>query len=381
MEKLVTSSFRLGILGGGQLGRMLALKASEWDIKTHCLDKNVDAPSHIICDEFQVGDVTCYEDVLAFGQKVDRITVESDNVNADALEALEKQGKLVFPKSKTLRIIQDKGLQRQFCRDQNLPVPRFEVFQSKAALKQSDWAPPFIAKTCTAGYDGKGVFSIQRKEDIDAIPSEDILAEEKVDLAKELTVIVSRNGRDETACFPVCELFVHPTSYIVDYLVCPAGIDNDTARKAEAIAVKLCRALEIEGILAVEMFLDRSGNLFINECSPRPHNSGHHTIEGVLTSQYEQHLRGIFNLPLGSCDLKWCSGMINLLGDASAKGDVKYEGLSECLKMKGVKLHIYGKQKVSPKRKMGHITVLADTLEQVHELVQKIKEKVRVTSW
>lgn len=384
MEKWVTSDFRLGIVGGGQLGRMLALKAANWDIRTAHLDSSEDAPAHIIADQFQKGSITSYDDVLRFGETVDVVTVESDNVNADALEVLAERGKRVYPKAATLRIIQDKGKQRTFCRDQGLPVPHFEVFESRQAFLKApsfaDWKFPYIVKTRTAGYDGKGVFLIKEKADLDAVPDVGLVIEEKIELDRELTVIVARNADNEIAAYPVIELFMSPSAYLVDYLIGPAKIEAELQKQAQEIGHALVEALDIQGMLAIELFVSKSGRLLINECSPRPHNSGHQTIEGSYTSQYEQHLRGIMSLPLGSCETKVPAGMVNLLGDLSANGKVRYEGLTECLSIPGVKLHIYGKKQVKPLRKMGHITVLDQNYEELLRKIQIVKDKVRVLS-
>lgn len=384
MEEFVTSSFRLGIAGGGQLGRMLALKAAEWDIRTQCLDPNENAPARIICDHYYKGSLSSYDDVVSFGEKVDLLTIESDNVNADALEYLEKQGKVVYPHASTLRIIQDKGLQRRFCEDNDLPVPDFKVFESKADFlnwsSAQDWSFPYIVKTRTAGYDGKGVFLVKSAADFELLPEVPLLAEKKVEMQKELTVIAVRNAKGETASYPLIELFLSSSGYLVDSLIAPASVSDAVEKQAQEIARKLVTALDIKGLLAIELFLDKSGNLLINECSPRPHNSGHQTIEGSFTSQYEQHLRGILNLPLGSCDTKILAGMINLLGEESATGGARYQGLSECLALPGVKIHIYGKKEVSPNRKMGHITVLNHSEEELRKIMSQVKERVKVSA-
>lgn len=381
MEKLVTSSFRLGIIGGGQLGRMLALKAAQWDLKTHCLDKDEHAPARLICDAFQQGSMTNYDDVVSFGRSVDAVTVESDNVNADALETLEQEGKPVYPSAATLRIIQDKGEQRRFCDRNGLPVPRYEVFENKQALLGSSWKVPYIIKTRSAGYDGKGVFAVNTQADLARVPDQGLVAEEMVSISKELTVIAARNGQGEMETFPVIELFVEEGTYLVDYLICPAEVDEAVQKQAKQIARGLIEALNIRGLLAVEMFLTTEGRILINEASPRPHNSGHHTIESAFTSQYEQHLRGIFDLPMGSCEPKTLSGMVNVLGAPGASGKVRYHGLTECLKMPGVKVHIYGKQEVTPRRKMGHVTILNADYGELHKMIRVVKQKVKVEAW
>ncbi len=381
MEKLVTSSFRLGIAGGGQLGRMLALQAANWDIMTHCLDKNKLAPAHIICEKFYEGSITNFDDVLEFGKNVDMITVESDNVNADALEQLEKMGKKVSPSSSILRVIQDKGLQRKFCHDHDIPIPEYKIYSSKSDLLQDSAIQfPCIIKTRKAGYDGKGVFLMKDSTELEELPDVPLLYEEKVNIKKELAVIVVRNKNGEMLCYPLIEFFMKPSAYIVDYLISPAKIDGKIQTEAQSIASKLAEAFKLEGILAVELFLTDKGKILVNECSPRPHNSGHQTIEGSFTSQYENHLRGIFNLPLGSCEPKMHAAMINLLGEPEAEGNVKYQGLNECMAVRGVKIHIYGKPKVSPFRKMGHVTILNEDYEELLQIIHNVKTKVKVVS-
>ncbi len=383
MKKLFTSSFRLGILGGGQLGKMLTLAAAPWDIHVSCLDSSSDAPASTVCHSFVLGDLKNYDDVLKFGEALDIITIESDHANVEALKELKARGKIVHPDPEQLKIVQDKGSQRQFYADKNFPSPRFELFENKEAIqiavKKSVWSFPFVVKTRSAGYDGKGVFMMDAMEDIEALPEASFVAEEKVKIVKELSVVAARNGKGEVVCYQTVELFPYPDAHLVDYLICPADLSEKITKEASDLGRKLIEAFQIQGLLAVELFLDENQKLWINECSPRPHNSGHHTIEGAWTSQYEQHLRGICNLPLGSPKMKMPSAMLNLLGDADASGPVRYEGLVECLAMEGVKVHIYGKKETKAYRKMGHMTILGDDVNRLKEMIQEIKTKVKVT--
>jgi 5-(carboxyamino)imidazole ribonucleotide synthase len=382
MEKLATSSFRLGILGGGQLGRMLALAAANWDIQTYCLDKSEHAPARNFCHGFQKGLITSFDDVVSLAKNVDMVTIETDHANADALAFLEEQGLDTNPASNALRIIQDKGLQRQFCLDRGIPVPKFQTFSSDKELSDAVtskiWNFPFIVKARSAGYDGKGVFLVHDHADLEKIPAEDLMAEELVDIKKELAVIAVRNGSGQISSYPPSELFMESGAYLVRHLMCPADIPEHIQNRAKELSHALIEAFDMKGLLAIEMFLDNRENLWINECSPRPHNSGHHTIEGAYTSQYEQHLRGIFNLPLGSCELIMPSAMINILGDVSGSGPACYEGLTECLKIDGVNIHIYGKKDTTPRRKMGHITVLSSSYQKLECIVEQIEKQVRV---
>lgn len=383
MKKLFTSSFRLGILGGGQLGKMLTLAAAPWDIHVSCLDSSSDAPASTVCHSFVLGDLKNYDDVLKFGEALDIITIESDHANVEALKELKARGKIVHPDPEQLKIVQDKGSQRQFYADKNFPSPRFELFKNREAVrkavKDSVWTFPFVIKTRSAGYDGKGVFMMNTMKDVDALPEGVFVAEEKVKIVKELSVIAARNGKGEVVCYQTVELFPYPDAHLVDYLICPADLSEKITKEASDLGRKLIEAFQIQGLLAIELFLDENQKLWINECSPRPHNSGHHTIEGAWTSQYEQHLRGICDLPLGSPKMKMPSAMLNLLGEANASGPVRYEGLVDCLAMEGVKVHIYGKKETKAYRKMGHMTILGDDVNRLKEMIHEIKTKVKVT--
>lgn len=385
MEKLVTSSFRLGILGGGQLGRMLALAAAHWDIRVYCMDESEHAPAVNFCHDFQKGSIDSFDHVVSFAEHVDMLTIESDHVNADALAFLEGKGKKVYPASRTLRIIQDKGEQRRFCLERGFPVPAFRLFSTKDELSKDvaaqAWVFPFIVKKRSAGYDGKGVFLVKNHADLEKVPVADLLAEQAIDIHKELSVIAVRNSAGEIRSFTPVELVMHPDAYLVDYLISPADIPETVINKSTEMARALIDAFDIKGLLAIEMFLDRQGNIWINECSPRPHNSGHHTIESAFTCQYEQHLRAILGLPLGSTETKMPAAMINLLGDIDSSGLARYEGLTDCLKIEGVKVHIYGKKETRPRRKMGHITILNPSREKLDGMVEQIKNKVKVKAW
>jgi 5-(carboxyamino)imidazole ribonucleotide synthase len=374
----------MGILGGGQLGKMLALAAAPWDVHISCLDISEEAPARTVCHDFRKGDLKNYDDVLKFGQNVDLITIESDHANVKALKELKAQGKIVHPDPEQLQIVQDKGLQRQFYAENNFPSPRYQLFDRKEdiqkAVKEKFWSFPFVIKTRSAGYDGKGVFMIESQRDIENLPESNFVAEEKVKIKKELSVVVCRNARGEVTSYPTVELFPYPDAHLVDYLICPADVDQKLMKEASQIGEDLIQAFNLQGLLAVELFLDDKDQLWINECSPRPHNSGHHTIEGAWTSQYEQHLRGICDLPLGSTKIKMPSAMLNLLGEADASGPVVYQGLEECLSIEGVKVHIYGKKETKPYRKMGHMTVLGNDTSNLKKMIQEIKTKVKVTA-
>ena len=382
MEDILNSSLKLGIVGGGQLGRLLAEKASRWNVEVSFLDGDTEAPAKIICNNFQQGSINSYDDVLNFGKGLDFVTIESDSVNADALIALDKQGVKTYPKGEVLKIIQNKGDQREFYKKHDLPSPEFKRYSSKEellkALDNNDFSLPKIIKTCSSGYDGKGVFLVKSPKDLDSVPDVELLVEEVVNIKREFSAIAVRSSKGEVVSYPLIELFMHSDAYLVDYLVSPVNLDSQLESKAKQIAESLVEKLEHVGILAVEMFLDDKDQLYINECSPRPHNSGHQTIEGSFTSQYEQHLRAIFGLPLGNCEMKVPAAMVNLLGDDSGSGKPKYRGLEECLKIPGANIHIYGKKETRPNRKMGHVTIVDSDVKKLSSGIEKVKKELGV---
>ncbi len=385
MEQLVTSEFKLGIIAGGQLGKMLALAASNWDVKTYILDPSPSCPAATICTHFVQGDYTDYDTVVAFGQLVDMITLEIEHVNVAALRTLKQAGKQVHPDPEALAIIQDKGKQKQFYRQHHIPTAAFQYFENnteiKAAIQKGDITLPFVQKSRTAGYDGKGVAVIKSPEDLPLLLNGPAITEEAISIQKELSVIVARSTKGETACFPPVEMEFNPAANLVEQLLCPASISPEVATKAEALAIKVIEHLGISGILAVEMFLTPEELLLVNEVAPRAHNSGHHTIESTITSQYEQHLRAIFGFPLGSTQLKLPSVMINLLGAPGHHGEVKYEGLTESMALEGVKIHVYGKKETQPYRKMGHATIMAPTIEAAKRNASIVKHQLKVIAW
>lgn len=382
MDKFLNNSIKLGIVGGGQLGKMLATDASRWGIEVRCLDVSAGAPASSVCSSLSIGSLTSKQDVLQFGKGLDYLTVESDDVNAEALIELEASGVKTYPKGETLKIIQDKFLQREFCLRKNLPVPEFRHFSSKAelieAVRREELILPRIVKTCKSGYDGKGVFSVKDVSDLEELPDTELLAEEVVDIKRELSVIVSRNSQGEVSRYPLVEFFMRENAYLVDYFISPAEVSSGVSSKLKSIAEELVVALNHVGVLAIEFFLDSTDSIFINECSPRPHNSGHHTIEGSFTSQYEQHLRCVLGLPLGSCEATRPAAVVNLLGDEGASGKAVYRGLEECLKLPGTKVHVYGKKETKPLRKMGHISILGEDISQLKERIETVKQHVRV---
>lgn len=375
---MLNGDFKLGILGGGQLGRMLIQAGIDLNLDFHVLDPDPDAPCSKLIKKFSVGSLTDYNTVLEFGKGMDLITIEIENVNTEALEELQKQGVQVYPQPQIIRIIQDKRLQKQFYRDHNIPTSDFILVNSKEEIAESSDFLPAYQKLGRAGYDGRGVFRISTDQDIPKALEGPSLLEKLVDFEKELSVIVARNENGEVVSFPVVEMVFHPVKNLVEYLFAPADLTEAQEKEAKEIAEKVISSLGMTGLLAVEMFLDKEGKILVNEVAPRPHNSGHQTIKANFTSQYEQHLRAILNLPLGSTALKKPAAMVNVLGEPGYEGIAKYEGVNEILKVEGVYLHLYGKKLTKPYRKMGHITILADTKEALKEKARFVKENLKV---
>ncbi len=369
---------KVGILGAGQLGKMLCQAASPWELPIHCLDASKDFPAGPYCQGFTEGSFKAYEDVLQFGRQMDLLTIEIEHVNTEALAVLQKEGKTVHPNPQSLSIIKDKGLQKQFYAKHNIPTSDFQLYDSKEllieAVMDGTRSIPFVQKSRLAGYDGKGVAVIRSKEDLSSKLLEGpSMVEDLVAIEKEIAVVVARNENGEIKAFDPVEMEFHPTANLVEFLSCPAVLTSTQETTAIELSKKIIEAFDICGLLAVELFLNKAGAIIVNEVAPRPHNSGHHTIDSAITSQYEQHLRGILNLPLGSTKMTSPSIMVNLLGHPDHTGPVYYEGLSECLAIEGVKVHIYGKAITKPFRKMGHVTVIADTLADARKKAKKVQ--------
>lgn len=384
MKNYFSSDFKLGILGGGQLGKMLLYETRKLDINTSVMDPTTDAPCKISANHFQVGDIQAYEAVLQFGRSVDLLTFEIENVNIQALEQLEKEGKKVYPSSHTLRQIQDKGVQKEFYKTHGLPTANFEIYANKAALikaiKKGEVTLPFVWKACKGGYDGKGVSVIKTKKDLDVLPETACIREDLVPFKNELAVIVARSVSGEIKTYPVVEMEFHPTANQVEYVLSPARIPLAVASKAREVAMQVSAAFQQVGLLAVELFQTENDDILINEVAPRPHNSGHFSIEGSYTNQFEQHLRAILDLPLGETTSKCNAVMVNLVGNPHHTGSVVYENMEEILKMPGVTPHIYGKRETRPFRKMGHVSIVHQDMAEARKLAEKVKQKINVIS-
>lgn len=378
---LFEKNFKVGLLGGGQLGRMLVQAAIDLDIHLKILDPDPQAPCSLIASEFVIGSFNDFDTVYNFGQDCEVITIEIENVNLDALEKLESEGKKVFPQPKVLRIIKNKRIQKQFYKDNSIPTADFILTENREEiLKNMDFLPAFN-KLGVGGYDGKGVQKLSTEADISLAFDAPSLLEKAIDFDKEIAVIVARNENGETKLFPTVEMAFHPTQNLVEYLFSPANISEIINLKAEKIAKDVAEKLGIVGLLAVEMFVTKTGEILVNEVAPRTHNSGHHTIRANFTSQFEQQLRAVLNLPLGDTSAFLPSAMVNLLGEEGYEGQAKYVGMNEVLAIKGVFPFLYGKKITKPFRKMGHVTVLGNNFEELEEKVNLVRQKLKVISF
>ena len=379
MINYFSSNFKLGVLGGGQLGRMLLAETQKFDIYTVILDGAKNAPCAQICNEFHQGNLMDYQTVYNFGKKVDLLTIEIEHVNIDALLQLEKEGLTIFPQPSVLQTIQHKGKQKDFFIANNIPTANYKRINSLEELKK-EGNLPFVWKTAQFGYDGTGVKVIQSKADLDALADVECIVEDLIPFKNELAVIVARNTDGETKTYPVVEMEFHPTANQVEYVICPARIDSAIAKKAQKIALLVADAFQFVGLLAVEMFQTNDDEILVNEVAPRTHNSGHYSIEASYTNQFEQHLRAILNLPLGNTRNKVAGIMVNLVGEKGYSGNVVYQNIEEILKIEGVTPHIYGKKETRPFRKMGHVTIVHKDIEKAREIAETVKKTIRVIS-
>lgn len=380
MQKYFYRDLKVGVLGGGQLGRMLLQAAIDFNLQMHILDPDSHAPCSSLSREFQVGSLKAYDTVYQFGEDLDILTIEIENVNVDALEALAKEGVKVFPQPHIIRMIQDKRVQKQWLKDNQIPTSAFVLTEKKADLQALANRFPAVHKLGKDGYDGRGVQVIKSADDWEKGFDAPSVLEDLVDIQKEIAVLVARNEKGETAVFPLVEMVFHPTANLVEYLFSPAEVPDDIALRASNIAIEIVEKLQYVGLLAVEMFWDKNNQVLVNELAPRPHNSGHHTIRSCATSQYEQHLRAILNLPLGATHVLHPAAMLNLLGEEGFAGDVIYKGVEEALKVEGVYPHFYGKSQTKPFRKMGHVTILEENKEKLIAKVRKVQQILKVVA-
>lgn len=376
MTKTFNQDFKLGILGGGQLGRMLIQSGIDFNFNFAVLDPDEHAPCKGLA-EFHQGKLTDFDTVLKFGEQCDIITIEIENVNTQALKELVKKGKKVFPQPDVIELIQDKRIQKSFYKDNNIPTANFVLTENKEDVARLAKLP-VVNKLGKEGYDGRGVQVLRVKEDLQKAFDQPGLLEDLINFEKEISVIVARSEKGEIETFPAVEMVFHPEQNLVEYLFAPAQISEAIAQQAETIAKTVIEKLGMIGLLAVEMFVTKSGEVLVNEVAPRPHNSGHQTIEANVTSQYEQHLRAITGLPLGKTDLLLPSAMVNLLGEPGFSGPARYQGFEDVLHVKGVHVHLYGKAQTKPFRKMGHVTIVDQDIESLKQKANFVKRTLKV---
>ncbi len=368
---------KIGLLGGGQLGRMLIQSGIDFNIQFSVLDPDVSAPCANI-SKFTVGKLTDFQTVIDFGKECDLITIEIENVNVAALKELVKQGKKVYPQPDVIELIQDKRTQKEFYKRHNIPTADFILTSDKQEVLANKHFLPAVNKLGKEGYDGRGVQILRSEKDLSKAFDAPSLLEKLIDFEKEIAVIVARNEKGEIKSYPAVEMVFHAEANLVEYLFSPAQIADVVALQADSIAKAVIQKLNMIGLLAVEMFVTKDGQVLVNEVAPRPHNSGHQTIEANVTSQYEQHLRAILNLPLGDTSTLLASAMVNLLGEENYTGEAIYQGMEDVLKVDGAHVHLYGKMKTKPFRKMGHVTIVDDDKESLKKKVNFVKQTFKV---
>ncbi|MCZ8329881.1 MAG: 5-(carboxyamino)imidazole ribonucleotide synthase [Flavobacterium sp.] len=379
-----SSDFKVGILGGGQLGKMLLAETRKFDIQTYILDPSDEAPSQFGATKFFRGSLMDFDTVYQFGKMVNLLTIEIENVNLDALDKLEEEGLPVYPSPKTLRLIQNKGRQKDFYVQNNIPTSPHQRFidlnDLRKSLEKDELEFPFVWKCAQFGYDGNGVKICRSALDLVKLPDVECIAEQMVPFKNELAVIVARSVSGEVKTYPVVEMEFHPEANQVEYVICPARIEEKVAQKATEIALKVSEAFNHVGLLAVEMFQTEDDEILVNEVAPRPHNSGHYSIEASYTSQFENHLRAILDLPLGNTNSKVAGIMVNLVGEEGFSGQVVYENIEKVMAIDGVTPHIYGKRETRPFRKMGHVTIVNENMDEARKIAEEVKNSIRVIS-
>ncbi len=379
MDQRFYQQYKVGILGGGQLGRMLIQSGMDWNITFSVLDPDPSAPCQSLC-EFRVGKLTDYDTVMEFGKTCDLVTIEIENVNVEALKELRRQGKKVFPQPEIIELVQDKRTQKNFYKENDIPTADFLLVENRSEVISQKSFLPAVNKLGREGYDGRGVQLLRTEKDLEKAFEASGILEKLIDFETEISVIVARNENGDTESFPPVEMIFHPEANLVEYLFSPATIDALVAKEADRIAKKIISDLNMVGLLAVEMFVTKDQKVLVNEIAPRPHNSGHQTIEANITSQYQQHLRAILNLPLGDTSIIHQSAMVNLLGEEGYSGQAKYNGLEQVLNLKGVYVHLYGKKLTKPFRKMGHVTIVDDDVISLKKKTNFVKQTLRITA-
>ncbi len=375
---------KIGILGGGQLGKMLYQAGSKMSLDISIMENTLDCPASFVCPKISIGNITRYDDVMNFGKDKDILTIEIENVNVDALIELEKIGIKIYPSPSSLNIIKDKGLQKSFYKEHAISTTDFMLIKDKnevlEKIQSGHIQLPFVQKSRTEGYDGKGVVVVKTENDLAHLLDTTCVIEDCADIEKEVSVIVARRPNGDIVTFPAVEMEFHPTANLVEFLFSPSSLTPEQAATCDVLARSIARKLNIVGLLAVELFLTPDGNILVNEVAPRPHNSGHHTIEACVTSQYEMHLRAIMDLPLGDSTLVRPAVMINLLGEPGFEGPTYYKNMDEALKLSGVYPHLYGKSTTKPFRKMGHVTIVDTSLESAKTKARYVQKNLKVIS-
>ncbi|MFY0687904.1 MAG: 5-(carboxyamino)imidazole ribonucleotide synthase [Cyclobacteriaceae bacterium] len=372
------TDIKIGVLGGGQLGRMMIQSAINYNLDISIIDPDPNAPCAHMVEHFTCGSIQDFDSVYEFGKDKDLITIEIEYVSVKALKRLESEGVKVFPQPAVIELIQDKRKQKTFYKSNRIPTADFVLTENKSEVAKHADMLPAVNKLGTGGYDGRGVQMIRTSEDLDKAFDQPGLLEELVDFKTEISVIVARNEAGETKAFPPVELSYHPEANLVEFLFSPSTLTPEEQKKAENLACDVVEKLNMVGLLAVEMFLTKEGDVVVNEVAPRTHNSGHHSIEANVTSQFEQHLRAILNLPLGNTDIVVPAAMVNLLGEEGYTGNAKYQGMREVMTMKGVYVHLYGKKLTKPFRKMGHVTITDHDIEVLKKRAIEVKETLKV---
>lgn len=368
---------KVGILGGGQLGRMLLQAAANYPVETYVLENEADCPAAHLCHHFTLGNIRDFETVYRFGKGLDAITIEIENVNVEALEKLEQEGVKVYPKPSVLRTIKNKVLQKQYYRQHQIPTSDFVITQSMAELAAHEKMLPAVHKIGEGGYDGKGVKLLKTREDLSAGFNAPAVLEEMVSIHKEIAQMVAVNDKGETALYPPVEMLFDPDLNLLDYQLCPAELSTQTLYRVEAIAISVVRNFRSPGIFAVEMFVDKKGEVLVNETAPRVHNSGHHTIEAHYSSQFDMLWRIMLGYPLGHTDAIMPSIMVNIIGAEGYTGEVRYEGLEEVMRIENAFVHLYGKKQTKPGRKMGHVTILSHEKQDLLHQSNKVKRTLQ----
>lgn len=369
---------KAGILGGGQLGRMLLQAAANYPVETYVMEEGEDCPSAHLCHHFVKGDISNFNDVYNFGKGLDVVTIEIEKVNAEALQKLEDEGVKIIPSPRALKIIRDKILQKEFYHNNDIPTSPFVVTQTMEELKANESSLPAVHKLARGGYDGKGVQVINTSEDISLGFDAPAVLEKKIAIKGEVAMMIAVASNGEKAIYPPVDMVFDQRLNLLSHQVSPADLPGEVFWKAEAVSLKVVKALASPGLFAIELFVDEDGNVLVNETAPRVHNSGHHTIEGNYSSQFDMLWRIMLDYPLGNTQPIMKSALVNLVGDADFTGEPVYEGLEKVLSMDNVFVHIYGKRKTSPGRKMGHVTILSNEKQELMHKVNQIRHCLRV---